>query len=184
MEATVSFGVKFLEMSVANKCERRVNGDIHWRGDVRVVKEGVESFVTDIENARVIAETECLDLVEINPNARPPVMKICDYSKMLYEEKKAAKSAKGNTPSTKEIQLSASISNHDMETKARKVKEFVSDGGKVKVVLSFRGRENSNRDYNSKSMYEFIEMVSQFAVPESLPKEEGNRMIVLLKAKK
>ena len=134
--------------------------------------------------ARRLAESMCLDLVEVNPSANPPVVRICDYSKYLYTLKKAEKNKNKNTTKLKEISITPNISEHDMQTKAKKVVEFIEDGDKVKVSLFLKGREVDRRDKLKKSLYVFIEMVEDVAIPESLPKDEGHRSIVILKAKK
>ena len=103
---------------------------------------------------------------------------------MMYEFKKSAKKAKQNqTKPLKEIQLSANIAKHDIETKGNKAKEFIADGSKVKVVLTLKGREMTRRDENKKSLLEFIEYMSDVSVPEAMPRDEGNKTIVILKKK-
>lgn len=172
--------------------EPRVNGAITGAPVVRVVykkepnENSDEDFVRimQISEARKIAERMELDLVEVSSNAQPPVVKLCDYSKYLYELKKAEKNKHKTTTKLKEISITANISEHDMETKARKVKEFIGDGDKVKVSLFLKGREVQRRDELKKTLYIFIGMVEDVAVPESLPKDEGNRSIVILKGRK
>lgn len=100
---------------------------------------------------------------------------------MLYELKKAAKKNKQHTKPFKEVQLSVNIAPHDLETKANQAKKFIENGSKVKVVLTMRGRELARRDDNKKSILEFITLLDEVAVPESMPKDEGNKTIVILK---
>lgn len=172
--------------------EPRINGEIKGAPTVRVVYKKEQNANSDEDFVKImefsaamrIAESMGLDLVEISPNAQPPVVKLCDYSKYLYELKKSEKNKHKVTSKLKEISITANISEHDMETKARKVKGFVGDGDKVKVSLFLKGREIQRRDELKKALYVFIEMVEDVAVPESLPKDEGNRSIVILKAKK
>lgn len=172
--------------------EPRVNGAITGTQTVRVVykREANESSDEDfvkivpIQEARRIAERMGLDLVEVSPNANPPVVKLCDYSKYLYELKKSEKNKNKKATKLKELTITANISEHDMATKARKVKEFVEDGDKVKVTLFLKGREVLRMDELKKSLYIFLEMVEEFATPESMPKDEGNRSIVILKPRK
>lgn len=163
--------------------EYRVNGDIHWRGDVRIVGEGIESKIVPVDVAKRMAESMELDLVEINPTSNPPVMKIVNYSKMMYELKKADKK-KNNAKPMKEIQLKVNIAENDMRTKANHARKFIEDGSRVKVVLSMRGRELSRREQNKATILRFIEMLSDVALAESMPKDEGNRCVVFLKQKK
>lgn len=163
--------------------EYRVNEDIHWRGNVRIVGEGIESKVVPVEEAKQLAEDMELDLIEINPAVNPPVMKIANFSKMMYEQKKADKKKNGGKP-MKEIQLKVNIAENDMKTKANHARKFVEEGSRVKVVLSMRGRELARREQNKATILRFIEMVSDVATAESMPKDEGNRCVVFLKQKK
>lgn len=172
--------------------EPRVNGKITGCPTIRLVykknanENSDEDFVKimGFGEANRLAEKMELDLVEVSPSATPPVVKLCDYSKYLYELKKAEKNKNKVTTKLKEISITANISEHDMQTKAKKVKEFIGDGDKVKVSLFLKGREVDRRDELKKSLYVFIEMVEDVAVPEALPKDEGNRSIVILKEKK
>ena len=134
--------------------------------------------------AKNLADSIGLDIIEINPSQKPPILRIANYDKWLYNEKKKEKENKQSKVELKEIQLSPNISKHDLEIKARKAIEFVTNGNKVKVVLSMRGRELSRREESKKCLYEFILMVQDVAVPESMPRDDGSRSIVILKKKK
>ena len=113
---------------------------------------------------------------------RESYIKACrDYEKMLYELKKAAKKNKQHVKPLKEIQLSVNIAKHDLETKANNAKRFIEDGSRVRVTLAMKGRELSRREDNKKSILEFIVMMDDVAVPESTPKDEGNKTVVILK---
>ena len=118
------------------------------------------------------------------PAPNRPVLRICDYSKYLYELKKQAKQQSKHNNEVKEISLSVNISRHDLETKANKAKEFIDKGYKVKVNLLMRSRELQRREESKRSILEFILLLEDIAVPESMPKDEGNRCIVYLKKKK
>jgi translation initiation factor IF-3 len=161
----------------------RVNDEIHFSGNVRIVGEGIESRVVPIVEARKIAEDMELDLVEIQGKLEIPILKICNYEEMLYELKKIAKKTKQNTKPLKEIQLSVSIAKHDLETKANNTRKFIEEGSRVRVVLTMKGRELSRREENKKSLLEFIVMLEDVAVPEAIPRDEGNRTSVILKKK-
>jgi translation initiation factor IF-3 len=161
----------------------RVNDDIHFSGNVRIVGDGIESKVVPIMEARRIAEGMELDLVEIQGKLEIPILKICNYEKMLYELKKIAKKTKQNAKPLKEIQLSVSIAKHDLETKANNARRFIEEGSRVRVVLTMKGRELSRREENKKSLLEFIVMLEDVAVPETVPRDEGNRTSVILKKK-
>lgn len=102
---------------------------------------------------------------------------------MIYNLKKAAKKNKQTVHPLKEIQLSANIALHDMETKVNHARKFLESGSRVKVVLKLKGREMTRREENKKSILEFITMLDDVSVPESLPKDEGNKTTVILKKK-
>lgn len=159
----------------------RVNDEIRIGGNVRIVGEGIESKVVTMSEARKIAEDMKLDLVEIQGKSDVPIVKVCNYEKMLYELKKAAKKNKQHVKPLKEIQLSVNIAKHDLETKANNAKRFIEDGSRVRVTLAMKGRELSRREDNKKSILEFIVMMDDVAVPESTPKDEGNKTVVILK---
>lgn len=167
-----------------NEPTYRTNSDIKIVGSarVRVCGEGIESKVVTMYQARKMAEELELDIIEINSSADIPVMKIADYDKMMYDLKKRQKKQK--TSQLKEIQLTVNIARNDMETKARKARDFINGGDKVKVVLRMKGRELSRRDENKRSILEFVTMLEDCSVPESMPKDEGNKTVVILKKKK
>ena len=159
----------------------RVNDEIRVGGNVRIVGEGIESKVVSMSEARKIAEDMELDLVEIQGKSDVPIVRVCNYEKMLYELKKAAKKNKQQVKPLKEIQLSVNIAKHDLETKANNAKKFIEDGSRVRVTLAMKGRELSRREDNKKSILEFIVMMDDVAIPESTPKDEGNKTVVILK---
>ena len=159
----------------------RVNDEIRIGGNVRIVGEGIESKVVTMSEARKIAEDMELDLVEIQGKSDVPIVRVCNYEKMLYELKKAAKKNKQHVKPLKEIQLSVNIAKHDLETKANNAKRFIEDGSRVRVTLAMKGRELSRREDNKKPILEFIVMMDDVAVPESTPKDEGNKTVVILK---
>lgn len=159
----------------------RVNDEIRVGGNVRIVGEGIESKVVAMSEARKIAEDMELDLVEIQGKSDVPIVRVCNYEKMLYELKKAAKKNKQQVKPLKEIQLSVNIAKHDLETKANNAKKFIEDGSRVRVILVMKGRELSRREDNKRSILEFIVMMDDVAIPESAPKDEGNKTVVILK---
>ena len=167
-----------------NAFNYRINDELRGHYDVRIVGNNIESKVVSLDEAKEIATDMEMDLIEINNSVRPPIMRIASYDKFLYEMKKSAKAKKQPTTSLKEIQLTVNIAKHDLLTKAKKAQEFIEEGNKVKVVLTMRGRELSRRDENKRSIFEFIDTLSEVAVPESMPRDENNRTIVILKKKK
>lgn len=167
-----------------NVFNHRINDDLKGHYDVRIVGNDIESRVVSLDEAKRIANEMGMDLIEINNSVRPSIMRIATYDKFLYELKKSAKAKKQSTSSIKEIQLTVNIAKHDLLTKAKKAQEFIEDGNKVKVVLTMKGRELTRREENKRSIFEFIDTLSEVAVPESMPKDENNRTIVMLKKKK
>lgn len=161
----------------------RVNDEIRFNGNVRIVGNEIESRIVSMQEARKIANSMELDLVEIQGNIETPIIKICNYEKMVYELKKSAKKNKQTTKPLKEIQLSVNIAKHDLETKANNARKFIEDGSRVRVILSMKGREMSRREENKKSILEFVVLLEDVAVPEAAPRDEGNKTVVILKRK-
>lgn len=159
----------------------RINDEIRTYGNVRIVGEGVEPKIVDISEARKMAEEAGLDLVEMQTRSDIPIVRICNYEKMVYEMKKSAKKNKQKAAPLKEVQLRVNIAKHDMETKAKMARRFIEDGSKVKVVLTMKGRETMRREENKKTILDFIVMLDDVAVPEGFPRDEGNRTIVIMK---
>ena len=161
----------------------RVNDEIgEGSYDVRIVGEGIESKVVPLSEAKKIAERMELDLIEINSSTTPPIIRIASYEKMLYEMKKAAKKNKQQAKPLKEIQLTANIAEHDLQTKVNNAKKFIEGGHKVRTTLTMKGRELLRREESKRSILEFIVMMEDVAVPESL-RDDGNKTIVILKKK-
>ena len=165
------------------RIEYRINDEIDFYGQVRVVGENANNEVMPIDKARKLAESLDLDLVEINSRVTPPIMKVCNYEKMVYELKKTLKKNRQQAKSPKEIQLSVNIAENDLKTKENQARKFIEDGFKVKVILIMKGRELSRRMENKKTIFKFIADLEDVAAAESLPKDEGTRTIVFLKRK-
>lgn len=169
----------------------RVNDDIRYYEARVIYKEHNDSVsendfnkIMKVESARRFAEHRGLDLIEINGKTTPPIIKIYDYTKYMWELKQAEKKKRKNTVDIKEVQLSVNISTHDMETKARRAKEFIAKGDKVRVVLTMKGREATRREESSRSFYEFLAMMGDDISYDSVPRDEGNKIITILKKKK
>ena len=165
------------------RIEYRINDEIDFYGQVRVVGENANNEVMPIDKARKLAESLDLDLVEINSRVTPPIMKVCNYEKMVYELKKTLKKNRQQAKPPKEIQLSVNIAENDLKTKENQARKFIEDGFKVKVILIMKGRELSRRMENKKTIFKFIAVLEDSAAAESLPKDEGTRTIVFLKRK-
>lgn len=153
--------------------------------EVRLVGRG-EPFVLITTEAQKLAYSEEKDLILINENQNPPIVRIEDYNKFLYELEKLEKEKKRNSNKSqlKEIQLSVNISDHDLEIKAKKGRELLKDGDKVKVVISLKGRQKANPERGEIVMLKFTQLVEEFGVPESMPKLEGGKWLMMIKTKK
>lgn len=176
--------------NTANVNTPRINNELKNYDIVRLFYKDNEtsdndfSKVVTIEEAFNISKKYSLDLIEINSKTNPPLIRLCDYSKYMFELKKAMKSKNKKQSTCKEIHLSVNIGEHDLIVKANKAKEFIKNGDKVKLVLTIKGRNLLRREQSQISFYKFIDMVADCAVPESMPKDEENKVIVILKKKK
>jgi len=135
-----------------------------------------------LKEAMQIAAERAVDLVEIAPNAKPPVCKLMDYGKYRYEQAKKEKEArkKQKIVEVKEVKLRPNIENHDFETKARNAQRFLRDGDKVKVTIMFRGREITHTDLGKNLCLRFAEYLKDDSVIEREPKVEGRNMVMIL----
>ncbi len=149
---------------------------------VRLVVEGADSAIMSVREARAVAEEKGLDLVEISPNANPPVCKIIDYKKFLYEQKKKQKEIKAKTAKVvvKEIRLGPHTDDHDFNFKLKHAIKFLQDGAKVKVDVFFKGRNIIYKDQGEIQLLKFAQELEEIAKVEQLPKLEGKRMIMML----
>ena len=144
--------------------------------------DGTMLGVMPTEKALELATEKKLDLVNISPNAKPPVCKILDYGKYRYELQKKEKEArkKQKTTPVKEIRLSTFSEEHDVQVKANTASKFLKDGDKVKVSLRFRGRERDYKDKGMAVMQSFAEIVSEVGVVEKKPVFEGRSLTMVL----
>ena len=147
--------------------------------------DGEQLGVLDTSEAIRKAEDFGLDLVEVQPNADPPVCKILDYGKFKYEAQKRANEArkKQKIIEVKEIKLRPNIDEHDYQVKMRNVQKFLDAGDKVKVTLRFRGREMAHQDLGANVLTRVREETDEFAKVEATPKMEGRQMIMVLAPK-
>ena len=147
--------------------------------------DGEQLGVLDTFDAIRKAEDFGLDLVEVQPNADPPVCKILDYGKFKYEAQKRANEArkKQKIIEVKEIKLRLNIDEHDYQVKMRNVQRFLNAGDKVKVTLRFRGREMAHQELGANVLTRVREETDEFAKVEAMPKMEGRQMIMVLAPK-
>ncbi|BAH06542.1 translation initiation factor IF-3 [Clostridium kluyveri] len=152
---------------------------------VRLVGEK-DSVIINTKEALNIAREKGMDLVMVSPQAKPPVCKIMNYSKFVYEQSKKAKLAKKNQKivELKEIRLSATIEQNDIEIKANNARKFLAKGNKVKVSIRFRGRQNNYTNLGRNVLNVFLSKVEEEASVERAPKLEGNNMFMILAPKK
>jgi len=150
--------------------------------EIRVVADEGQIGIMDIDSALKLAAERDLDLVEISPDADPPVCKIMDYRKFKFEEGKKLRKAKKKqaTLTLKEIRMRPSIDTHDYEFKTRNVRKFITHGDKVKVTMRFRGRELNRQELGMKVLERLADDVQDIAKVESQPKMEGRQMVMIL----
>lgn len=154
--------------------------------EVRVIgADGEQIGIMPVAEALRIAEGQSLDLVEVSPDAKPPVCKIMDHGKFKYEQTKKKQEAKRKQKTTqiKEIKVRPKTDDHDLATKVRHIEKFISNNDKVKITLVFRGREVMLREQANAVLEKVVKLTSDFAVVEQLPRFEG-RVITMLLAPK
>ena len=151
-----------------------------------MVGENIEPGIFNIKDALELAEEQGLDLVEISPKASPPVCKIVDYKKFLYERKKKQKEIKAKTAKVvvKEIRLGPNIDDHDFNFKLNHAIKFLEDGAKVKVDVFFKGRMIIYKEKGEVVLLKFAQELEEYGKVERLPKLEGKRMIMIIAPKK
>ena len=165
--------------------------------EVRIVGDNLEELSKKLNEEIVVgvyptrrvkdwAEKLDLDLVEINPNAVPPVCRLIDYAKFLYQKKKREKEIKANTLKTvvKEIRFGPNTDDHDLEFKTKHAENFLKEGSKVKAFVLFKGRAIVFKDRGELILLRFIKDLEEFGTPEAMPKLEGKKMIVTIMPKK
>lgn len=166
--------------------KHRINRNIRGLENVRLVGDNLEVGVYDIREAMSLATEMELDLVEISPKADPPVCKIIDYTKFLYNQKKIEKDMKKNTKQiqTKEIKFGPNTESNDINYRSEQAIKFLGQGNKIKATVFFKGRQIAFKDRGEKLLLEFIQSLSDHGLPEYMPKMNGRRMEVTIKPKK
>lgn len=163
----------------------RVNEEIRAK-EVRVVSpEGEQLGIMSVRDALKIAQDKELDLVEVAPNAKPPVCRIMDYGKYRYEQSKREREArkKQKVIEVKEIRMTPKIESHDFQVKVKAAQKFLKDGDKVKAIIRFRGREIVHAELGKSLLMQLYESVKDHALLEREPKIEGKNMIMILSRK-
>jgi translation initiation factor IF-3 len=167
------------------EAQHRINDKIT-AAEVRLVIEGQEPKVMKTTAAIAIADQQELDLVEISPNAVPPVCKIMDYAKFMYTQKKKQKElkAKQSKVVVKEIRFGPNTDDHDFNFKLAHAKKFLEEGSKVKAYVFFRGRTIVFKDRGEILLLKFAQELAELGIVEQLPKLEGKKMILMINSKK
>lgn len=164
----------------------RINEKIKGVNEVRLVGDNIETGIYSFDEAMKIADKLELDLVEISPNAEPPVCKVIDYQKFLYHQKKREKEKKANSAKVvvKEIRFGPQTDDHDFNFKLKHAQEFLKDGFKVKAYVFFKGRSILFKSQGEVLLARFAQELEELGKPEQLPQLEGKRMIITLSPKK
>ena len=165
--------------------QHRVNEMIH-ATQVRVVGDDIESAVYPLREALAMADEMGMDLVEISPNANPPVCRIIDYSKFLYQLKKKQKEIKAKTVKVvvKEIRFGPQTDDHDFNFKLKHAQEFLQEGAKVRAYVFFKGRSILFKEQGTDLLTRFVAALEDYGKLESEPRLEGKKMFVMLTPKK
>jgi len=167
------------------KVLHRINDKIQAR-QIRLVREGQEPIVMATPAALKLAEEEGLDLVEISPKADPPVCKILDYKKFLYNQKKKQKELKAKQSKivVKEIRFGPNTDDHDFNFKLAHAKKFLEEGSKLKAYVFFKGRTIVFKDRGEILLLRLAQELAEHGVVEQMPKLEGKKMIMMINPKK
>ncbi|ATH08180.1 translation initiation factor IF-3 [Halobacteriovorax marinus] len=161
----------------------RINDQIRISECRLIGDDGTAYGVVSLDKAREIASEQGLDLVEVSPTAKPPVVKVIDYGKFKYDQQKKANEAKKKQAqvSLKEIQFRPNIEAHDLETKLKRAEKFLGQGDKIKMVMQFRGREMAYKDLGLSKFKDILATVEEMGSQvESEPKMMGNRIITIV----
>ncbi|WP_317165742.1 translation initiation factor IF-3 [Wenyingzhuangia aestuarii] len=163
----------------------RINEHIRYVDEVRLVGENIEIGVYPIAKAKQFAREQELDLVEISPKAVPPVCKIIDYKKFLYEQKKRDKAIKSKATkvTVKEIRFGPQTDEHDYEFKKKHAIKFLQEGAKLKAYVFFKGRSIIFKDQGQILLLKLAQELEEYGKVEQMPKLEGKRMIMFIAPK-
>ncbi len=154
--------------------------------EVRVIdSDGKQAGIMPLKEAMKIAEEQGLDLVEVAPNAKPPVCRVMNYGKYKYQQSKRSQEARKHQTviQVKEVKLRPRTEEHDFQFKLRHAKRFLSEGNKVKISILFRGRELAHPEFGRDMMNRFLEEVKDLMVVEQAPRLEGRNMVMVVAPK-
>ncbi|AUC22080.1 translation initiation factor IF-3 [Polaribacter sejongensis] len=166
--------------------QHRINEKIRYVDEVRLVGDNIEVGVYPLDKAKELAREQELDLVEISPKAKPPVCKIIDYKKYLYEQKKREKvlKSKATKVTIKEIRFGPQTDEHDYEFKKKHALKFLQEGAKLKAFVFFKGRSIIFKEQGQILLLKLAQELEEYGKVEQLPKLEGKRMIMFIAPKK
>jgi translation initiation factor IF-3 len=167
------------------EAQHRINEKI-FATEIRLIIDGEEPQLMSVSKAISMAEEQEMDLVEISPNATPPVCKIMDYKKFLYNQKRKSKELKAKQSKivVKEIRFGPNTDDHDFNFKLAHARKFLEEGNKVKAYVFFRGRTIVFKDRGEILLLKFATELADVGVVEQLPKLEGKKMILMINSKK
>ena len=170
---------------VEKEMPNRINDAIRGVDEVRLVGDNVEQGIYSFREAMRIADDLNLDLVEISPSAVPPVCRVIDYQKFLYQKKRKEKEQKQNSKKieVKEIRFGPQTDDHDYNFKLRHAQEFLKDGNKVKAYVFFRGRSIVFKEQGELLLARFAADLAEYGKPDNVPNLEGKRMIMFVSPK-
>jgi translation initiation factor IF-3 len=158
----------------------RINEEIRAPQVRAITSDGEPLGIIPIEEAMRLAHEQELDLVEVAPDADPPVCRIMDYGKYIYDKRKKSRKTKSHTSTMKEIKLRPKIGKHDFEFKSKHVARFLNDGDKVKATIMFRGREMDFTEQGNALLMRLAQEHTAYSTIERMPKLEGRNMIMIL----
>ena len=172
-------------MRVIKEDQHRINEKIKYVDEVRLVGENIEIGVYPLEKAKELAKEQELDLVEISPKAKPPVCKIIDYKKFLYEQKKREKALKSKATKVtiKEIRFGPQTDEHDYEFKKKHAVKFLQDGAKLKAFVFFKGRSIIFKEQGQILLLKLAQELEEYGKVEQLPMLEGKKMMMTIAPK-
>ncbi|MDA9092543.1 MAG: translation initiation factor IF-3 [Polaribacter sp.] len=166
--------------------QHRINDKIKYVNEVRLVGENIEVGVYSLDKAKELAKEQELDLVEISPKAVPPVCKIIDYKKFMYEQKKREKVLKSKATKVivKEIRFGPQTDEHDYDFKKKHAVKFLQEGAKLKAFVFFKGRSIIFKEQGQILLLKLAQELEEYGKVEQLPRLEGKRMIMFIAPKK
>jgi translation initiation factor IF-3 len=173
-------------LRVIKEDQHRINDKIKYVNEVRLVGENIEVGVYSLDKAKALAAEQELDLVEISPKAVPPVCKIIDYKKFMYEQKKREKVLKSKATKVivKEIRFGPQTDEHDYEFKKKHAIKFLQEGAKLKAFVFFKGRSIIFKEQGQILLLKLAQELEDYGKVEQLPRLEGKRMIMFIAPKK